>query len=168
MMKLAGENNAIPEELFAKKGSHCMDAVMSKTFVADVSKVQHHPCSIGGCDLGDCYDRGAHPPTSIGMQAWRIPINAIKVLLRSLQLMQFCLRTGFGESKEFFGGSIEFPLAGYGQGNGAAPAAFSCLSTLIVNAYKRMGHRDKLTSSYTCGLFFLAATMYVDDTNLLH
>ena len=69
MMKLAGENNAIPEELFAKKDNYFMDAVMSKTFVADVSKVQHHLCSIGGCNLGNRYDCGAHPPTSIDMQA---------------------------------------------------------------------------------------------------
>ena len=83
--------------------------------------------------------------------------------------MQFCVRTGFGESDRFYGGSEENPLAGYGQGNGAAPPAFSALSALIVNAYKRMGNNGaKLTSSYTARLFLLAAVMYVDDTDLCH
>lgn len=34
-----------------------------------------------------------------------IPLNAIRVLLTCLCTMQFCLRTGFGESEELFGGS---------------------------------------------------------------
>jgi len=168
MMHSAKHNESVPDELFSTSGSQTMDAIMSKTFFSDVSKVQHHPASIEGCDLGDCYDRGAHPPTSIGMQAWGVPINAIKVLLTSLEMMQFCLKTGFGESKKWFGGSEESKLAGYGQGNGAAPPAFTCLSTLIINAYKRMGNGAKLTSSYAARIFLLAAAMYVDDTDLLH
>ena len=99
-------------------------------YFADISKVMHHPCALEGCDLRDCYDRTAHPPTSLGMQAWGIPKEAIKVLLQSFRTMQFCLRTGFGESEQLFGGTEDDPIAGYGQGSGAAPPAFSCLSTL--------------------------------------
>lgn len=90
------------------------------------------------------------------------------MLLIALQTMQFCLRTGFGESEASFGGSKENPLAGSGQGSGAAPAAFSAISALVVNAYRRMGNGAKLTSSYTARMFCLAAVMYVDDTDLLH
>ena len=77
MMKSAGENNSIPDELFAKPGSKCIDNVMCKTYFSDISKVMHHPASLGGCDLGDCYDRTAHPPTSLGLQAWGVPLNAV-------------------------------------------------------------------------------------------
>ena len=168
MMQHAGSNAAIPDEIFAKNNSQCMDAIMSKTFVADVSKVLHHPAAIGGTDLADCYDHGAHPPTSLGMQAIGVPLNAIKVLLISLETMEFCLRTGFGEYTKLFGGSIRNRLAGYGQGNGAAPSAFTILSTLIINAYKRLGNGAKLTSSFAARVFLLAAALYVDDTDLLH
>ena len=168
MIHNAGQNSMIPDELFAKPNSKCTEATMSKTFLGNISKVQHHPAAIEGTDLSDCYDRGAHPPKSLGMQAIGVPVNAIKVLLQSLQMMQFCLQTGFGESKDFFGGSSDNRLAGYGQGNGAAPAAFTILSTLIINAYKRLGNGAKLTSSYTARLFLLAATLFVDDTDLLH
>ena len=61
------------------------------------------------------------------MQAWGIPISAIKVLLNTQRIMKFCLRTGFGESKEMFGGPHSAPSAGFGQGNGAAPPSFPCL-----------------------------------------
>ena len=98
------EAGMIPNECFAKKNSKCMDATMTNTFCADVSKVLHHPASIEGCNLGVCYDRTAHPITSLGMEAWGIPIPAIKVLLNTQRIMKFCLQTGFGESKEMFGG----------------------------------------------------------------
>ena len=145
-----------------------MDAILCKIFSADVSKVLHHPAAIGGCDLGDCYDRGAHPPTSIGLRAWGIPKPAIAVMLTAFQTMKFCLRTGFGESKEFFGRTAADPILGYGQGSEAGPPSFSCLSSLIINAYKRMGNGAKLTSCYAARIFLLAAAMYVDDTDLLH
>jgi hypothetical protein len=93
MMQHASKHDAIPEEMFAKKGSQCTDAIMCKKVFADISKVQHHPTGIGGTDLGDCSDSRDHPPTSLGMQAVEIPINAIKVLLVSLEVMQFCLKT---------------------------------------------------------------------------
>ena len=136
MIHSAKNNDLVPDNLFLTAGSQMMDAIMSKTFFSNISKVQHHPASIEGCNLRDCYDRGAHPPTSIAMQAWGVPINAIKVLLTSLEMIQFCLKTGFRESKKWFGGTVDSKLAGFGQGNGAAPPAFTCLSTLIINAYQ--------------------------------
>ena len=39
---------------------------------------------------------------------------------------------------------------------------------LIVNAYKRLGHGATLTSAYMARVFWLAAVMYVDNTDLLH
>ena len=38
MMKLSRENNAIPEEVVAKKSSYSTDAIISKTFMANVSR----------------------------------------------------------------------------------------------------------------------------------
>ena len=109
---------------------------MTQRFFADISKVLHHPVAIEGCNLGDCYDRNTHPITSLGMQAWGIPISAIKMLLNTQRIMKFCLRTGFGESKEMFGGPDAPPSVGSGQGNGAAPPSCLCLGALIVNACK--------------------------------
>ena len=63
---------------------------------------------------------------------------------------------------------MDNPTLGLGMGNGAGPPDFSVLSTLIVNAYKRMGHGMKLTSADKARLFLLVAVMYVYDTDLLH
>ena len=141
---------------------------MCKTFFADISKTMHHPASMTAADFSDCYDRSAHPPQSIALQAFRMPRKAAILMLRALQVMQFCLRTGFGESTQTYGGSEDDPLAGLGQGNGAAPPSFAVLSALVVNAYKRMGHGARLTSAYMARLFVLAAVLYVDDGDWFH
>ena len=89
-------------------------------------------------------------------------------MLKSLQIMQFCLQTGFGKSTQTYGGSEDNPLAGAGQGNGGAPPSFTALSTLVVNAYKRLGHGATLTSSLMARIYLLASVLYVDDGDWLH
>jgi hypothetical protein len=42
------------------------------------------------------------------------------------------------------------------------------LSSLIVNAYRRMGHGANVQSSLTGRPFHLSAVIYVDDMDLLH
>ena len=168
MMHQAIKSRSIPQECFAKKGSHCNYATLTKQFFCDSSRCLHHAASIGGCDLGDCYDRTAHIPTSLALQSFGIPSSAIRVLLLSMRTMQYFLKTGFGESSTSFGGTAESPNSGLGQGSGASPPAFLALSSLIVNAYRRMGHGANISSSYVSRLFSLCAVMYVDDTDLLH
>ena len=80
------------------KNSHCNYAVLTKQFFCGSLRVLHHPTGLGECDFGDCYDCAAHPPTSIALQSWGIPKPAIRVLLNTMQTMQYVLKTGFGES----------------------------------------------------------------------
>ncbi len=140
MMQQAIQEGSIPQECYTKKHSHCDHAVLTKQFFCDSSRCLHHPAGLGECNFGDCYDRAAHPPTSIALQSWGIPKSANRVLLATMQTMQYVLKTGFGESAESYGGTALSPLTGLGQGSGASPPAFMALSLLIVNAYRRMGH----------------------------
>ena len=91
---------------------------MVKRTFCDMVRILHHPAGISELDFGDCYDRMAHPPTSLALQSFGVPRKAVKVLLQALQLMQFCLRTGFGESRELFEGTDEDSFNGSGQGSG--------------------------------------------------
>ncbi len=77
MMQQVVLDGRIPQEVVAKKNSHCDHAVLSKQFFCDNLRVLHHPAGLGECDFGDCYNRAAHPPTSIVIQAWGIPTTAI-------------------------------------------------------------------------------------------
>ena len=73
MMKKAQKDGTIPDEIFSKKGSHCDDAVMVKRTFCDIARIMHHPAGISELDFGDCYDRMAHPPTSLALQSFGVP-----------------------------------------------------------------------------------------------
>ncbi len=149
MMKQVVQEGSIPQECFAKKHSHCNYAVLTKQFFCNSSCSLHHPAGLGECDFGNCYDRAAHPLTSIALQSWGIPASAIRVLLTTMQTMQYVLKTGFGESTETYGGMSASPNSGLGQGSGASPPGFMALGSLIVNAYITEGW-DMVQKSSLC------------------
>ena len=95
-MRVAESKGFIPPEHFAKRGSHCNYAMMSKVFFVDTLRILHHPAAVGEEDFGDCYDHAAHPPTSIALQAWGVPRKACQLLFPALMLMRYFLRTGSG------------------------------------------------------------------------
>jgi len=154
MMKKAREEGGLPGDIYFRAGGHCDDATMTKVMFCDHSKIMRHPAAISEANLGECYDRMAHPPTSLAMQSWGLPKNSAKIVLTALRLMQFCIRIGFGESPELFGGTEDRPFGGGGQGSGWAPPGFVALSSIMINAYKRAGCGAEITSSYfsrVCG-----------------
>ena len=112
MMHSARDSDMIPEENFAKKASCCNHAVMMKRMLTDDSRILHHPAAVGGSNWGDCYARAAHPATSLAFRSWGVSQAGCRVLLMALRTMHYCLRTGFGESKEIHGGTEEDPFQG--------------------------------------------------------
>ncbi len=165
---MALERKLIPGECFSKRGSSCISAMMTKIFICDESRIHHHDAIFEGCNFVDCYDRIAHNIAGVSFRAWGIPQLAINILLKTMEMMRFFLHTGFGESKQSYGGTHEQQLAGYGQGNAALGPCFTALSSLIVKAYLRDGYGAQIYSSYYKQLLLLAAFMYVDDTDLIH
>ncbi len=155
-------NNLIPGECFKKKGSNCINAVMTKVFICDETRIHHHDACIAGNDFGDCYDWAAHPIAAILLQCFGVPQPAINVLIESMETMQFFLCTGFGELASSYGGTHEERLAGFGQGNAAAGPGFTAMSSLIVKAYICNGFGAQIYSSYYQQLLILVAVMYVD------
>jgi hypothetical protein len=57
--------------------------------------------------------------------------------------MKFFLRTGYGNSKPFAGGSISIKMQGLMQGNGASPAGWAVISICILGAHGKKGHGAK-------------------------
>ena len=105
MMKKAREEGGLPDDIYSRAGGHCDDATMTKVMFCDDLKIIRHPAAIFEADLEECYDWMAHLPTSLAVQSWGLPVNSAKIVLTALRLMQFCIRTGFGESPELFGGT---------------------------------------------------------------
>jgi hypothetical protein len=168
MMENARAKGLIPAEQFAKAGTRCQDGCLIKGFHCDRARILHHSASISGVDFHSCYDSVQHPLTSVALQAWGVSLMMVKVMLSVLQTMRFFLRTGYGDSEHSYGGTPDDPLGGLGQGNGAAPPAFTAVSTLLILAYVNMGYGVEWESAVSGVLFPIAAILYVDDTDLLH
>jgi hypothetical protein len=81
--------------------------------------------------------------------------------------MKFFQRTGFGESKTFFGGPLYFPyIMGLGQGNRAAPPSWVQLSAVLVNVYKQLNLGSMITDLITAEVIYTMGALFVDDINL--
>jgi hypothetical protein len=76
-------------------------------------------------------------------------------------------RTGFGESKTFFGGPFYFPyMMGLGLGNRAAPLSWIQLSAVLVNAFKQLNLGALIQDPITAEVIHSMGTLFVDDTDL--
>ena len=98
------KNDYLPEELFSQKGSTAEDAKFDKTLMADLSRQARHPMTVVSADAAYCYDRVNHIIMSLVWLVLTGNTPAIVATLICLQTMKFFQRTGFGESKTFFGG----------------------------------------------------------------
>ncbi len=116
-MQALTNSGYVPEELFSQKGSTVKDAKFDKTLIADLSRQARHPMTIISANAAHYYDRVNHVVVSL---VWLVLTNgnipAIVASLVCIQTMKFFQRTGFGESKTFFGGKAYFPyMMGLGQ-----------------------------------------------------
>jgi hypothetical protein len=157
----------VPEELFNQKGSTAEDAKFDKTLMADLSHQSCHPMIVTSADAAYCNDRVNHVIMSL---VWLVLTNgnfaAIVAALVCLQTMKFFQRTGFGESKTFFGGSFYFPyIMGLGQGNRAAPPSWVQLSSVLVNMYTQLNLGSMIKDPITAEVIHTMGAIFVDDTN---
>ena len=97
------------------------------------------------------------------MQALKLPLTTIVLSLSVLQTMTFYLRTGCAVSQRGYGGTVNDPIFGLGQGNGMAPSVFSSVSSLMAESYKRLGHASTFTGAWSGFIFILSAILYVND-----
>jgi hypothetical protein len=161
------KNDYLPEELFSQKGSTAEDAKFDKTLMADLSRQARHPMTVVSADAAYCYDRVNHIIMSLVWLVLTGNTPAIVATLICLQTMKFFQRTGFGESKTFFGGPRHEPyMMGLGQGNRAAPPSWLQLSAVMVNVYKQLGLGTDLHDPITDERIHSMGAMYVDDLDM--
>ena len=96
-----------------------------------------------------------------------VNVLAIVAATLCLQTMKFFQRTGFGESKTFFGGPLYFPyMMGLGQGNRAAPPSWIQLSAVLFNVYTQLNLGALIQDPITAKLIHSMGALFVDDTDL--
>ena len=158
----------MPDEIFSDKNRMADDGTLTKTLFYDLTRQSRRNAGISSVDADNCYDRVSHAIASMVVQAFGVSENTASSMLKTIQEMQFFLRTAFGDSKEAAGSSIEIKTQGLCQGNGAAPAGWAVVSIAILNAHKKKGHGATFLCPISKLEYHLAAILYVDDTDVIH
>ena len=166
MLDAARTAGIIPQEQYSDKQSTAEDGTFDKILQSDIARQRRMPFAILSADAANCYDRIHHSIMALLFLALGVHTGAIAAMLRSIQIMKFFLRTGWGESTTFIGGDPLRIMHGMCQGNGASPAAWLVLSAILVRAYKSLGFGCKLASPITRTHLDTMGVLYVDDTDL--
>jgi hypothetical protein len=86
-----------------------------------------------------------------------------------LQRAKHHVSTAFGVSDESRGGVRRNPpLEGVGQGNGAGPATWAVIRTVITAAMATHGHGFNVMSATSCALVSFVCHAFVDDADVIH
>jgi hypothetical protein len=158
----------MPEELFSQKGSTSKDAKFNKTLIANLSQQACHPMTEVSADAAYCYNKVNHIIMSL---VWLVLTNgnipAIVASLICLQTMKFFQRTGFGESKTFFGGiNCLLYIMGLGQGNRAVLPSWIQLSAIMVTVFKQLNLGVIMHDPISDILIHSMGALFVDDTDM--
>ena len=168
MMQNVRSHNLMPDEIFSECNRTADDGTLSKVLFYDLVRQSRRPAGVSSVDADNCYDRVAHAIASLVFQAFGVSANSAGAMLKTIQEMKFFLRTAFGDSQTAAGSTIEIKTQGLCQGNGAAPAGWTVVSIIILNAHKRKGHGATFRCPISQVGSHLAAILFVDDTDVIH
>jgi hypothetical protein len=140
MMDKAFQEDIIPAEQFAKRGSQASEGVLTSGLFCDIAQALHKTMAIESVDLANCYDAAANLITSIALQSFKVCKVMVAMMHYVLKTMTWYLKTTFGQSKISFGGTALDPSMGLGQNNGSPPPGFLAVCTPMINIYCNLGH----------------------------
>ena len=158
------------EQYGSRQGMTAIECALNKRLMYDISRQTKRTMGMCSCDLKSCYDRILHNFASIAMQRAGAPRTAIVSMLRTIGNLKHTVRTVYGDSDTTFGGeewrNLD-PLHGIGQGNGAGPAIWAVVSSVLFDYVRAKGYGAQLCSPLTQKEVHLAGLGFVDDTDIL-
>ena len=91
-------------------------------------------------DAKGCYDRIVHTVVILALRKLGIPNPALQSMVEPIQEMDHYIRTTYGDSDTSYGNEAHLPPPqGILQGNGAGPAGWTSIATLMINIMKKEG-----------------------------
>jgi hypothetical protein len=119
-------------------------------------------------DADKCYDRINHIIMSLLLLAIVEDERSIRAMLLCIQEMRFFQRMGRGDSNTFMENRPSSnPLQGLCQGNGAAPACWLVLSSLMMRVYRKGEHVSTMALPVSGTPIKFMGEIFVDNTDLL-
>ncbi len=156
-----------PEQYGSRKSLSAIEHGLNKRLTLDIQRQKRLPGILCSNDMKSCYDRIVHPVATLCMRRLGVPEAPIVSMFSAIQNMEHHVRTAYGDSTQWFGGSEwDTPVHGVGQGNGAGPAIWAAVSTPILNLMRDEGFGVHFRSALTGELIHFVGYAFVDDTDL--
>jgi len=116
-----------------------------------------------------CYNGIAHIVAKLALRKLGASRTGLHSMIDAIQRMRHYIRTAFGNSEQTDNQEAhEPPSQGILQGNGAGPATWSRICTLIVNAMKEAGFGYKQWTVISKRAVTFTCFAFVDNTDLIH
>jgi len=168
MMHCAESIGVIPREIEGSRKVHrAVDVALNRCLIWDALRLKRISGILTSVDAATCYNWMAHSIISLCTRRLEMPQVVINSLLSMIQQMRFYLRTAFGDSDTFYGGSLDDPLQGCCQGNGGGPAMWLSITIPLVEHLYATQQVAVLYTAISKKKITLAGDLYVDDTNLV-
>jgi hypothetical protein len=97
-----------------------------------------------------------------------MPEAPVISMFKTLQQAAHHVSTAFGVSGRSYGRKRRIPLQGAGQGNGAGPAIWAAISSVLIMAMATQGHGFNILSALSGLLVSIVCYAFVDDTDIIH
>ena len=160
----------LAKEQYSAPGKKCIDHVLNRRLLFDITQYSKQSLGLTGCDLSSCYDRVTHTPAMLAMSSYGIPMQPLTSMFTTIQNCKSYIRTAFGESVRSFGGHddnyIALPM-GLGQGNGSGPSVWTIVSSKMCEVL----YKHNLSSFFLTPIsqipLELCGFAFVDDTDLV-
>jgi hypothetical protein len=141
---------------------------MDNRLTMDISRQLCHPLATMSADADKCYDCINHIIMLLLLLAIVSCIGNIVAMLHPIQIMKFFQKIVQGDFMTFMGGrGKDNPLQGLCQGNGAAPACWLMLSSILTHYYQRQGFGSRIISPMSGAIINFLGEIYVNDTDLI-
>ena len=140
---------------------------LNKRLTLDIMRVTKTPGVLIANDAKSCYDRILHFATYAALRRAGIPKEAVISMVHTLRTMKHRVRTGYGDSEDYYGGEEDSDQHGATQGNGAGPAIWALVSSPLLDILREKGYGAKFLSPIKKEFFHLCGFAFVDDTDTI-
>jgi hypothetical protein len=169
VMWFAESHNVLaPEQIGSRKNHQSILAGLNKRLTMDILGQRRQARALCANDAKSCYDRIVHSIATLALRRLGMPPEPINSMFETLQKAYHHASTAFGISSQHYGGRRQPPLQGIGQGNGAGPAIWAAISTVIISVMATQGHGFNILSVLSARLVSFVCYAFVDDTDVNH
>ena len=160
-------NHLAKEQYGSRKAHRAIDQSTNKRLTTDMFLLRREPGALCSNDAKGCYDRIHLVVAALAMLRQKIEESSIECMITTLQNLIHIVRTAYGDSETWYGGTptTKPPLQGCGQGNGAGPQMWANISSSLLNVLRAAGFGVKFIAAVSKKLVEYVGFSFVDDTD---